>query len=234
MSLLKCTDVTLAYEGKIVCKDLNFSVNRGDYLCMIGENGSGKSTLMKGLLNLKTLTSGSIQFAAGMTRREIGYVPQQTLVQRDFPATVWEIVSTGMLNQRKLPFLKRKNEKDIITFQLDRLGIGALKDCCYKELSGGQQQRVLLARALCATQSILLLDEPVTGLDPLVTEELYKIILELNQNHNITIIMVTHDLQAVEKYASHVLCLEENHYFYGSKQKFITEVLPNMYFGRKK
>jgi len=205
MSLLSCQDLALGYENLIVAEGLTFSVSSGDYLCIVGENGSGKSTLIKTLLHLMPPIRGNISMGAGLSPSEIGYLPQQTVVQRDFPASVREIVLSGCLGRCGLrPFFSRE-EKALAEGCMKRLDIEGLSKKCYRELSGGQQQRVLLARALCAARKILLLDEPVSGLDPKATADMYAIIEDLNKNDGITIIMISHDISASVKYASHML-----------------------------
>ncbi len=220
MALLKCENLCLGYNGREIIHDLNFSLNAGDYLCIIGENGSGKSTLMKTVLGLLSPMSGKITFGDGLLKNQIGYLPQQTVVQRDFPATVNEIVISGFEGQCGIrPFYsaeqKRKAKENI-----EKMGISHLAKRCYRELSGGQQQRVLLARALCATEKMILLDEPVSGLDPKVTAEMYALIEELNQS-GITVIMISHDLNAALSYASHILHIGKN-VFYGTKKEYLS------------
>lgn len=212
MALLTCRDLTLGYDSHIVFSGLNFSVHSGDYLCIIGENGSGKSTLMKTLLNLQPPISGEIITGDGLLQNEIGYLPQQTIVQRDFPASVWEIVLSGNLAAGGLRPFYSKEEKKRAQENIERVGITDLTKRCYRELSGGQQQRVLLARALCATKKLLLLDEPVSGLDPRVTAEMYALIQSLNAQ-GITIIMISHDMNAAVKYASHILHIGDEAFF---------------------
>ncbi len=220
MALIKTEDLTLSYENMTVIKNMSFEVNSGDYLCIVGENGSGKSTLVKSLLSLKKPVGGSITFGDGLLRKEIGYLPQQTSAQRDFPANVGEVVISGCLNARGIrPFYSSK-EKKLAAENMERLGISELKKRSYRELSGGQQQRVLLARALCATHKLLLLDEPVSGLDPIVTSELYELIYDINKS-GVTIIMVTHDMTAALKYASHILCLRSEGWFFGTPDEFM-------------
>lgn len=220
MALIKTENLTLSYENMTVIKDMSFEVNSGDYLCIVGENGSGKSTLVKALLSLKKAVGGSITFGDGLEQRGIGYLPQQTNAQRDFPASVGEVVLSGCLNSRGIrPFYSRK-ERCIAADNMERLGITELKKRSYRELSGGQQQRVLLARALCATHKLLLLDEPVAGLDPMVTAELYELISSINKS-GVTVIMVTHDMQAAMKYASHILCLRSDDWFFGTRNEFL-------------
>ena len=173
MSLISCENLAFAYEGMTVLQNVNFTVGQGDYLCIIGENGAGKSTLMKGLLGLKKPSAGSVTFGDGLRAREIGYLPQQTPVQKDFPASVQEVVLSGCLSGMGLRPFYGKEEREKAARNIEALEITDLKDRCYRDLSGGQQQRVLLARALCATKKVILLDEPVAGLDPRVTINMY-------------------------------------------------------------
>ena len=198
---IKCIDLDIGYDGKTVVSGLNLKINDGDYLCIVGENGSGKTTLMKTLLGLIPLLGGSIQ---GLNKNDIGYLPQISDIQKDFPATVEEVVLSGT---KKLFY--RKKEKDLMRFNLERLNIANLSKCIFSELSGGQRQRVLLARALCASKKILLLDEPVSGLDPKATAMMYEIINKLNKEDGMTIIMISHDLNGSLKYASNVLNVGE-------------------------
>lgn len=219
MALIKTENLTLSYENMTVIKDLSFEVNSGEYLCIVGENGSGKTTLMKALLSLKKPVGGSITFGDGLIQKEIGYLPQQTGAQRDFPASVSEVVLSGCLNSRGIkPFYSIRERKKAAE-NMKRLGIYEIKQRSYRELSGGQQQRVLLARALCATKKLLLLDEPVSGLDPMVTAELYEMISDINKS-GVTIIMVTHDMNAALKYATHILCMREDNIFFGTLSEF--------------
>ena len=214
MSLLTCKNLSMAYEGKTVLKDINFTVDTGDYLGIIGENGAGKSTLVKGILRLKRISSGEISYGDNLRADEIGYLPQQTQVQKDFPASVEEIVLSGRLNRCGFyPFYRKKDYEDVAE-KLEMLQISHLKDRCYRDLSGGQQQRVLLARALCSTRKLLLLDEPVTGLDPVITSDFYKLVKECVEKYNITVIMVSHDVNGIINQANHILHLS------GHKQKF--------------
>lgn len=221
MSLLTCDNVCLGYEGRTVVEGLTFKVDSGDYLCILGENGSGKSTLMKTLLGLRSPMSGTISMDDGLKKNEIGYLPQQTVVQRDFPASVNEIVMSGFLNHSGLRPFYTKEEKKIAHDNMKRLGIEDMGKKCYRELSGGQQQRVLLARALCATSKMLLLDEPVAGLDPKVTGEMYELIKSLNKD-GITIIMVSHDMQAALKYATKILHVSDKPEFFTSKEEYLS------------
>ena len=221
MAQLICKDVTLGYEGKIVTEHLTFQINQGDYLCIVGENGAGKSTLIKALLGLKTPMSGRITTDEALRSTEIGYLPQQTPVQKDFPASVKEIVLSGLLNKCGFSPFYTKAQKTTAKMQMDRLNISELSSRCYRELSGGQQQRVLLARALCATGKMLLLDEPVAGLDPMATKEMYDIINSLNKDDKITVVMVSHDISAAVKYASHILHISHTPLFFGTKEDYV-------------
>ena len=221
MALITCQNVSLAYEGNTVVSDLNFQVNSGDYVCVVGENGSGKSTLIKGLLRLKSLQAGNVLMSDGLRANEIGYLPQQTAAQKDFPASAYEVVLSGRLSSRGiLPFYSH-TDKALAEENIRLLGIEELRNRCYRELSGGQQQRVLLARALCATKKILLLDEPVAGLDPVVTQELYRLIEKINRDTGITVIMVSHDIQSAVKYASHILHLKNTQVFFGKTEDYL-------------
>ena len=218
MALLTCDNVSLGYDGHTVLSGVRFEVCQGDYLCIVGENGSGKTTLMKTLLNLKKPLAGEIIYSDGLTANEIGYLPQQTVVQKDFPASVKEIVLSGCQGRCGLrPFYSRE-EKKLAEDNMKLLSLTSLKDRCYRELSGGQQQRVLLARALCATRKMLLLDEPVSGLDPNVTLHMYELIRELN-SMKITVIMISHDISSAVKYASHILHIGEE-LFFGTTEEY--------------
>ena len=219
-ALIKIENLTLSYENMTVIKNMSFEVADGDYLCIVGENGSGKSTLVKALLSLKKPEKGSIEFGEGLKKNEVGYLPQQTMAQKDFPASVYEVVLSGCLNSRGIrPFYSAKErQKALETMEL--LGITDLKNRSYRDLSGGQQQRVLLSRALCATKKLILLDEPVAGLDPIVTAELYDLIEKINKS-GVTVIMVTHDLSAAINCSKHILCMTEAEWFFGGREEFL-------------
>ena len=220
MAQLTCQNLCVGYDGKSVLQDLNFEVHAGDYLCIVGENGSGKSTLMKTILGLQVPISGRILTDDGLRKNEIGYLPQQTLVQKDFPASVKEIVLSGCQGRcGSRPFYS-KEEKRLAAESIRKMQIESLSGRCYRELSGGQQQRVLLARALCATRKILLLDEPVSGLDPKVTAQMYTLIESLNRQDGITVIMISHDIAAAVKYASHILHIGDT-VFWGTKAAYL-------------
>lgn len=218
MTLIQCCDLSLGYEGKCVLSHLELSVQEGDYLAIVGENGAGKSTLLKGILGLIRPTGGHIHFH--LPPKEIGYLPQQTPIQRDFPASVMEVVLSGLLAAKGFaPFYTRADRETALA-KLRLLGAENLANRCYRELSGGQQQRVLLARALCATRKMLLLDEPVSGLDPKVTAEMYALIEKLNREDGITVIMISHDIAAAVKYASHILHIGDA-VFFGTKTEYL-------------
>ncbi len=221
MAQLIAKDLALGYEATPVTKNLNFTVNAGDYLCIVGENGSGKSTLIKTILRLQQPMSGTLTTGDGLLPSQIGYLPQQTLVQRDFPASVREVVVSGCLGRSKVRPFYTKADHQLANANMARLGITDLARRSYRQLSGGQQQRVLLARALCATQKMLLLDEPVAGLDPAMTNEMYKLIGQLNKDLGITIIMVSHDLSQALSYATHILHLGKEPLFFGSKADYL-------------
>ncbi|MBQ8962064.1 MAG: ATP-binding cassette domain-containing protein [Ruminococcus sp.] len=217
---IACKNVALGYEGSIVAEKLSFEVAPGDHLYILGENGSGKSTLVKALLGLKPQLSGEILRGEGVAPGQIGYLPQQPLVQRDFPASVREIVLSGCLSKSGLRPFYNAAERERAAAAMERLGITELSKRCYRELSGGQQQRVLLARALCAAGKILLLDEPVTGLDPRAQADLYEMIGSLNRD-GVTIIMVSHDVGAAMRHASHILHIgSRRQLFFGTAEDY--------------
>ena len=220
MAQLICQDLCVGYDGKAVLQDLNFAVFSGDYLCIVGENGSGKSTLMKTILGLQQPVRGRILTLDGLRKNEIGYLPQQTQVQKDFPASVREIVLSGCQGRCGSRPFYNKEEKQLAADAMEKMQIEQLAKRCYRELSGGQQQRVLLARALCATRKMLLLDEPVSGLDPKVTAEMYALIEKLNREDGITVIMISHDIAAAVKYASHILHIGDA-VFFGTKTEYL-------------
>ena len=221
MSLIKVEGLYLGYDGENVVENLTFSVERGDYLCIVGENGSGKSTLIKALTGLKKINRGAVAYGDGLTENQIGYLPQQTPAQKDFPASVYEVVLSGCLGRKKLFGMYTRRDKRDALDNMAVLGISELKNKCYRTLSGGQQQRVLLARALCATKSLLLLDEPVTGLDPSVAAQMYDLLYHLNRDHKITVVMVSHDINASIKHASHILHMKKDSVFFGTKEEYL-------------
>ena len=219
--LIVCQDVSLGYEGQSVLTHLDLTIRAGDYLCIVGDNGSGKSTLLRGLLGLLAPQSGQILRSPERQRGAIGYLPQQTKAQRDFPATVYEVVLSGCLNRRGVHFFYSAAQKSAALMNMGKLGILELKDKCYRDLSGGQQQRTLLARALCAAGRLLILDEPVTGLDPAAAQDLYKLLSYLNRKEGMAVVMVTHDLKAALKSARRVLHIGQNSVFLGTAEEYL-------------
>ena len=232
MNLLCCRDLSLAYDGVTVAEHITFDVGESDYLCIVGENGSGKTTLMKALLGLIKPVSGSIDFCDGFSRSEIGYLPQQTEIQRDFPASVREVVLSGTLSRFGYRPFYSAEARRIADRNMQLLGIDTISRHCYNELSGGQQQRVLLARALCATQKLLLLDEPVSGLDPVVSAEMYDIIRSLNRDRHVAVIMISHDISAVSRDCTHVLHLHRNVEFFGTADDYRSSAAAQSFLGR--
>lgn len=229
MDILKCNDLYVKYDGREAVEGLTFNVARGDYLCIIGENGSGKSTVVKALLGLVKPDRGSIEFFGDVRRRGIGYLPQQTAIQRDFPASVSEVVLTGCIPRKKMIPFYGAAERHRALEAMERIGITDLSSRPYRELSGGQQQRALLARAICAADELILLDEPVSGLDPDASAEMYSIIDDLNKKGGVTVIMVSHDMEAVRRRATHVLHMRNEPLFFGKAEDYFsggeTEVL---------
>ena len=229
--LVRCRDAGLGYDNKALIEHFDFQVYMGDYVCIVGENGSGKSTLLKTLLGLIKPVSGEVVLAHAIQNGAVGYLPQQTQVQRQFPASVMEVVLSGFLNHsRRSPFF-RKEEKRIAYRNLKRLEIADLAKQCYGKPSGGQQQRVLLARALCAARDILVLDEPVTGLDPIAAEKLYEHLRKLHKE-GMAIVMVTHDIRSAVTEADHILHMNEGEYFYGPVGEYMESDYSAIY-GRK-
>lgn len=230
MSQIECKDVSVKYESQVVLEDISFSIEVGDYLCIVGENGSGKSTLVKTILGLEGVKSGEIIFGDKLNKNEIGYLPQQTQAQKDFPASVYEVVLSGRLNSRGInPFYSSKDKK-MANEMIKSLGIEKIKKKSFRELSGGQQQRVLLARALCATKKIIILDEPITGLDPTVTREMYSIIKEINKK-GITIVMVSHDINFAINNANKILHLKKKIKFFGSTEDYVNSEVGKKFIG---
>lgn len=229
MSMISCQKVYMNYDSTKAVNGVSFSVDKGDFLCIIGENGTGKSTLLKGILGLQKLNSGTIVFS-GITNREIGYLPQRTVVQKDFPASVREVVLSGRQTKGFRLFYTPK-DKEIAQQNIKLMGIDDIKNKPFNELSGGQQQRVLLARALCATHKLLLLDEPTTGLDPFVTAELYSLVSKLNREYGVTVIMVTHDIRNSVEYANKILSMEHDSDFFGTTGEYMQTPAAKRIFG---
>lgn len=231
MTLIRCSDVTLGYEGVTAVSHLSFTVEEGDYLCIIGDNGTGKSTLIRAILGLMRTSGGEITYEAGLRQNQIGYLAQQTEVQKDFPASVWEVVLSGCLNRKGIVPLYTPGDKKRAASALETLSIVNLKNKCYRELSGGQQQRVLLARALCAADRLFALDEPTTGLDPNMTTEFFAFMQRLNQTKGTAVVMVTHDTHCAVKYAKHILQLTAADYFFGTKEEYLDSAIGRKYIG---
>ena len=216
MAILTCKNASFGYDGEVVLSGIDFTLCGGEYMCILGENGAGKSTLVKGILGLISPVTGEIEFGEGLRACEVGYLPQQTQVQKSFPASVLEVVLSGRINSMGMrPFYNRKDREDAVK-KLELMGMKGMERRSFQELSGGQKQRVLLARAMCAAGRLILLDEPVNGLDPAATTDLYELIADINKNMGMTVIMVSHDTQAAVKYASHIMQLSHTQLFYGT------------------
>ncbi len=235
-ALITCRHVDFGYENHDAVIDLSMEVDEGDYLCVVGANGSGKSTLVKGLLGLIKPTKGELTVAEELRRTGIGYLPQQTAAQRDFPAAVWEVVLSGTLSRREArPFYLRPfysaDAKRLAASCMEKLGISDLKNHCYRELSGGQQQRVLIARALCATSRMLILDEPITGLDPQAIQDFYRLVRRLNRDEGVTVLMVSHDVAGIIGQASRILHLQQRALFFGKPEDYRRTAAGQRYLG---
>lgn len=228
---ITCEHVDFGYENIDAVIDLNLEICQGDYLCVVGENGSGKSTLIKGLLGLIRPTAGTLTVADELKRGGIGYLPQQTAAQKDFPATVYEVVLSGALGRRGSRPFYSPAEHRLAAKNMERLGIMDLKRACYRDLSGGQQQRALIARALCATDQMLILDEPITGLDPSAIQDFYHLIRKLNRKDGITIIMVSHDIRNVLTQAGRILHLQQRVLFDGTAKDYASSMTAKQFLG---
>lgn len=230
MALIECKNLSLAYEGQNVVDGLTFEVSTGDYLCIIGKNGGGKTTLVKSIVGLHKPFNGEIKFTGGLSKSDIGYMPQKAAAKKDFPASVYEVVMSGFTSSQRLPFYTKK-EKLKADENLRLLGISHLKKSCYNELSGGQQQRVLLSRALCAAKRLLVLDEPASGLDPAMTGEFYSLVKKLNKESRITVIMVSHDVKRAIKHASHILHLDFFPQYFGTAEGYLESAAGKRFLG---
>lgn len=232
MKLIECKDLSLSYDKRIIASDINFSVSAGEYLAVVGENGSGKSTLIKTILGLQSSYSGKITFSDDFSKSDIGYLPQQSGNQKDFPATVKEIVISGTLKKGK--FFYTKKDRALCEHNMKLLNIDKIKNQSFRELSGGQQQRVLLARALCAVKRVLVLDEPTSGLDPIITKDFYELIKELNRNCDIAIIMVSHSIEMATSNASHILHLGNGKNFFGNTADYLNSEIGKAFYNAAK
>ena len=231
--LLSCRDLTLGYEHKALLSGLSLDIRKGDYLCILGENGSGKSTLVKSILGLTAPLSGRIERSDSVRTKGIGYLPQQTSAQRSFPATVEEVVLSGFISSHRLRFSYTPQQRSTALMNMGKLGILEKKDACYRELSGGQQQRVLLSRALCAASGLLILDEPVTGLDPAAAQDLYKTLRYLNEKEGLAILMVTHDMPNALREAKSILHIGAKQWFYGTTEEFLASPAGRRFGGER-
>lgn len=226
MPLLSCKNVSLAYDGATVATDITFDVNAGDYLCILGRNGSGKSTLIKAIAGLIKPADGQILYGDGLTAKQVGYLAQATVVQKNFPASVSEVVLSGTRS-----LFHSKKDKQKTAEILEMLGLSDIAKHSCAELSGGQLQRVLLARALCASTKLLLLDEPTAGLDKLVTEELYALVNKLNREQGITVIIISHDIDTSLTDATHILHMDHQILFYGTSDDYINSGKAKRFWG---
>ena len=233
MSLITGKDLTLAYDSGVVASDVSFRVEAGDYLCIVGENGSGKSTLVKSVLGLHPIHDGTLTVSSETRKSGIGYLPQHTPAQRDFPASVREIVRSGCLRRSGMRPFWRSSDKKMADEAMVRMGIDHLAGRCYRELSGGQQQRVLLARAYCATGQLILLDEPIAGLDPLAMTEMYNMIADMNQE-GVAVVMVSHDVSAAVSYASHILHMGKATSFFGTTEEYLATPVGQQFAHRER
>lgn len=231
-TLITCKELALAYETGIVVSGVSFTLEEGQYLCIVGENGSGKSTLLKALIGLHPVEQGSLTLHPDLRRGGIGYLPQHTPVQRDFPASVREIVRSGCLRRRGFSPFWHAEDKWLAEEAMERMGIRHLASRCYRELSGGQQQRVLLARAYCATGRLMLLDEPIAGLDPMAMMEMYSMIAKLHKE-GVAIIMVSHDVTAALQYATHILHLGKTTCFFGRTEEYLASPMGQQFTRRE-
>jgi len=223
MAQIICNNVTVAYEKEKVIDNVSFEIEQGDYVSIVGENGSGKSSIVKAILGLVSLKSGKVLFGEDCKRSHIGYISQQNPNYKSFPASVYEVVLSGCLSSKGIMPFYSKKLKDTAKEYMELLGVDEFANKNFKDLSGGQKQRVMLARALCATDKILFLDEPVTGLDPVAILEFYEIINNLNKTKGITIIMITHDTQNALNYSNKILHLyrDSSKYFFGTKEDYM-------------
>ena len=232
MAFITSEGLTLAYDSGVVASNISFTVDKGDYLCIVGDNGSGKSTLIKAILGLHPVFGGVLTVSPDIKKEGIGYLPQHTPAQRDFPASVKEIVRSGCLRRAGLrPFLRR-SDKQLANEAMARMGIDHLAGRCYRELSGGQQQRVLLARAFCATGQLILLDEPIAGLDPLAMTEMYNMIADMNRE-GVAVIMVSHDVSAAVQYATHILHMGKTTSFFGTTEEYLATPVGQQFIRRE-
>ena len=229
--LVECQNSSFGYDGHIIARSVSFSLRAGDFLCIVGENGSGKTTLLRGLLRLLSPMEGTITFSPELRQTDIGYLSQEAIQKKDFPAGVFEIALSGNLGKMGLRPFYTSAEKRRAEEYLDQLGIADMKNRCFRELSGGQQRRVLLARSLCAAQKLLVLDEPFAGLDPLISAELYQLLKKIHQEMGMTIIMVSHDIE-VAHCATHALHLRKKQLFFGGMEEYRQSEVGRKFFAK--
>lgn len=221
--LIEVCSLSLSYEERKVINNLSFDIYSGDFICILGENGSGKTTLMNALLGLKKPSEGSI-LLHDLRRNEIGVLPQKTPVQSDFPALVSEIVLSGCVGKKKgIAFYNRRDKKRAFG-NMEKLGITSLARHSFRELSGGQQQRVLLARALCAAEKLIILDEPAASLDPKACADMYALISDINKRENMTVIMVSHDIKGAVEHADYILQVNKSSARFCTKEEYLDTV----------
>ncbi|MDR3237835.1 MAG: metal ABC transporter ATP-binding protein, partial [Spirochaetia bacterium] len=232
MALIRCRNISFSYDENVVLRGVDFDINAGDYICIVGENGSGKTTLLKGLLGFQKAFEGEIIYDKTLSPRDIGYVPQKNPMQKDFPASVYEVVISGRLSKCGFRPFYNKADKNIADENLSKLDILPLKHKCFRELSGGQQQRVLLSRALCSAAKFLILDEPASGLDPIVSADLYQLIKRINDD-GIAVVMVSHDLNKSIEYARKILHLQNKQLFFGNTQSYVNSDIGKFFMEAK-
>ena len=213
MSIIKVENLKTTYNGHTAIENVNFSIEKGEYVCIIGENGSGKSTLLKTMVGLNKKDSGDIVF--NIQQEQVSYLAQNNLVDINFPATAKEIIMTGVQKHGKLPFYNKEDYKNFNKICQDLL-ISDIINKQISELSGGQRQRVMLARALIIEPELLILDEPCSGLDSNITKEFYRILNKLNKEKGLTIIMATHDLDEISSDNIRVICMSTTVKFDGN------------------
>ncbi len=233
MSLITCENLTLAYDTGVVASGVSFTLDAGSYLCIVGENGSGKSTLLKSMIGLHPVDGGTLTIDPEIRKSGIGYLPQHTPAQRDFPASVREIVRSGCLRKSGMRPFWRASDKKLADEAMARMGIDHLAGRCYRELSGGQQQRVLLARAFCAAGKLILLDEPIAGLDPMAMTEMYGMIADLNRE-GVAVVMVSHDVAAAVNYATHILHMSKTTAFFGTTEDYLATPVGQQFARRER
>lgn len=220
--LIDVKELSLAYEGRSVISGLSLQIHSGDFLCIIGENGSGKTTLTNALLGLKSPSSGSMELC-GLKRNEIGVLLQRTDVQSDFPALVGEVVLSGRVGKKRGIAMYTRHDRQVAFENMEKLGITSIADKSFRTLSGGQQQRALLARALCAAEKLIVLDEPAASLDPKACADMYSLIRDINANEGMAVIMVSHDIRCAREYATHVLHIDKGAHRMYTREEYLRE-----------